>query len=95
MPQSGLLLEPRIDGSMVLSTARSTEEDLTNVPIKIEDMNTKILSTYEHRHLEFYPLQTGDLSNVHFQLTQTDDKFPPLSNKNAKLFITLLFRKKK
>jgi hypothetical protein len=68
---------------------------LTNIPIKIEDVNSKFLSTYEPRNLEFHPMQTGDLSNVHFQLTQTDGEFPSLSNENAKLFITLLFRKKK
>ena len=68
---------------------------LTNIPVPIEDVNQKFLTTYEPRNLEFHPLQTGDLSNVHFQLTQTDGKFPSLSNENAQLFITLLFRKKK
>ena len=67
---------------------------LTNIPVPISNIN-ELLVSYEPKNLEFHRIQTGDLGNVNFQILQTDGNYPALANDNYKIFMTLLFRKKK
>lgn len=67
---------------------------LTNVPVAVSELS-QLTTSYEPKYLEFHPIHTGDLSNVHFRIIQTDGNVPYLAKNNLKTFITLLFRRKK
>ena len=71
---------------------------LTNIPIPATTDSAKSsvpYISYEPKNLEYHPLKTGDLNNVRFRMYQTDGSIPEFSVSSIKIFMSIIFRKKK
>ena len=71
---------------------------LTNIPIPATTVSEKSsvpYISYKPKNLEYHPLKTGDLNNVRFRMFQTDGSIPEFSVSSIKIFMSIIFRKKK
>ena len=70
---------------------------LTNIPIPSTTVSESVVPyiSYEPKNLEYHPLKTGDLNNVRFRMYQTDGSIPEFSVSSIKIFMSIIFRKKK